>query len=83
MDSAGRRYQLQPVLLLPEEQRGAREESVCAAILRFQSQVGGINCSLSFFSLKNREVHVKRAHAPPSDSSHRYEVSTAASSSSA
>jgi hypothetical protein len=34
-----------------------------------------INCSLSFFSLKNREVHVKRAHAPSSDSSHRYEVS--------
>jgi hypothetical protein len=27
-----------------------------------------------FFSLKNRKVHVKRAHAPPpSDSSHRYE----------
>ncbi len=31
-------HQLQPFLLLPKEQRGAREESACTA-LRFQSQV--------------------------------------------
>ncbi len=37
-------HQLQPVLLLPEEQRGAREESPCT-ILRFQSQVWGITSS--------------------------------------
>jgi len=31
-------------------------------------------CRLSFFMLKYIEVHVRRAHAPPPVSSHRWEL---------
>ena len=47
------------------------EARECKAVIDQTNKHKCINCNLSFFSLKNRETHVRKAHLPPSEAQYR------------
>ena len=47
------------------------EARECKTVIDMATKHKCINCELSFFSLKNRETHVRKAHMPPGETQYR------------
>lgn len=47
------------------------EARECKTVVDMTNKHKCINCNLSFFSLRNRETHVRKAHMPPGETQYR------------
>ena len=47
------------------------EARECKTVVDMTNKHKCINCNLSFFTLRNRETHVRKAHMPPGETQYR------------